>query len=144
MLTAAIVVLILMTPTLMPKLFDLAPGALRLANLAATAALCISPVGIGAATDRFGIRRVAIPSMLLLIASAYGLYLGVAHDRSLLLILYILAGVGAGGVVLSPLMMVYAFPAKIRFSGVSSPTTLAYAIFGGITPLLVSWLAHLN
>jgi MFS family permease len=144
MLTAAIVVIILMTPTLMPKLFGLAPGALRLANLAATAALCISAVAIGAATDRFGIRRVAVPALLVMIASTYGLYVGVAHTPSMLFTLYVLAGVGAGGAVLSPLLMVFVFPARVRFSGVSVSYNLSYAIFGGMTPLLVAWLAHLS
>ena len=43
MLTAAIVVVILMTPALMPKLFGLASAQVQTANLAATAALmCLS------------------------------------------------------------------------------------------------------
>jgi hypothetical protein len=61
-----------------------------------------------------------------------------------LLPLYALAGFGAGGVVLTPIMMIRAFPTSIRFSGVSFSYNLAYAVFGGLTPLLVSWLAHLN
>ena len=55
-----------------------------------------------------------------------------------------LAGVGAGGSVLTPVMMIRAFPASIRFSGVSFSYNLAYALFGGLTPLLVSWLVHLD
>jgi MFS family permease len=144
MLTAIIVVVILMTPSLMPKLFGIPPAQVQLANLAATAALCASAVVIGAATDRFGIRRVAIPLLLLLIASTYGLYRGAEIMPFALLPLYTLAGVGAGGCVLTPIMMIRAFPAYIRFSGVSFSYNLAYAVFGGLTPLLVSWLIHLN
>jgi MFS family permease len=144
MLTAAIVVVILMTPALIPRLFGIAPVQVQMANLAATAALCISTVVIGAATDRYGIRRVAVPMLLLLIASTYGLYRGAEISPSSLLPLYVLAGIAAGGCVLTPLMMVRAFPAAIRFSGVSFSYNLAYALFGGLTPLLVSWLAHLD
>ena len=144
MLTAAIVVVILMTPALMPKLFGLASAQVQTANLAATAALCVSVVVIGALTDRFGLRRVAIPVMLLLIASAYGLYRGAETMPSALLPLYALAGFGAGGCVLTPIMMIRAFPASIRFSGVSFSYNLAYAVFGGLTPLLVSWLVHVS
>jgi hypothetical protein len=61
-----------------------------------------------------------------------------------LLPLYALAGVGAGGSVLTPVMMIRAFPASIRFSGVSFSYNLAYALFGGLTPLLVSWLVHFD
>jgi MFS family permease len=78
MLTASIVVVILITPSLLPKLFRVAPAQVQMANLLATATLCVSTVAIGAATDRFGIRRVATPILLLLIASTYGLYYGAA------------------------------------------------------------------
>ncbi|HTF66267.1 MAG TPA: MFS transporter, partial [Edaphobacter sp.] len=66
MLTAAIVVVILMTPSFLPKLFGIASSQAQTANLAATAALCISTVVIGAATDRFGVGRVAVPMLLFL------------------------------------------------------------------------------
>lgn len=143
-LTAAILVVILMTPSLLQKLFGLPAADIQTANLAATAALCISTVAIGAATDRFGIRRVAIPVSLVLIAATYGLYWSAGRMPSVLLPVYVLAGVGAGGVVLTPIIMVQAFPAPIRFSGVSFSYNVAYAVFGGLTPLLVSWLAHLD
>jgi MFS family permease len=144
MLTASIVVVILMTPSLIPKLFGMAPAQVQMANLVATATLCVSTILIGAATDRFGIRRVAVPTLLLLIASTYGLYRGAETMPFALLPLYALAGVGAGGSVLTPVMMTRAFPASIRFSGVSFSYNLAYALFGGLTPLLVSWLVHLD
>jgi hypothetical protein len=63
---------------------------------------------------------------------------------SALLPLYTLAGLGAGGSVLTPITMIHLFPASIRFSGVSFCYNLAYALFGGLTPGLVPWLAHLN
>ena len=144
MLTASIVVVILLTPSLIPKLFGIPSAQVQIANLVATATLCVSTVVIGAATDRFGIRRVAIPALFLLIASTYGLYLGAGTKTFALLPLYALAGVGAGGSVLTPIMMIRAFPASIRFSGVSFSYNLAYALFGGLTPLLVSLLVHLD
>lgn len=144
MLTAAIVVVILMTPSLLPKLFGIASDQAQIANLVATAALCVSTIVIGAATDRLGVGRVAVPILLLLIASAYGLYLGAEVMPVALLPLYAMAGFGAGGVVLTPIMMIHAFPTSIRFSGVSFSYNFAYALFGGLTPLLVSWLTHLD
>lgn len=144
MLTAAIVVVILMTPSLLQSLFRLDPHAAQLANVAGTSALCVSVVAMGAATDRFGFRRVATPLLLLLIVSTYALYLGAARLPSAVLPLYVLAGLGAGAAVLTPLVMVRAFPSAVRFTGVSFSYNLAYAVFGGATPLLVSWFAHLN
>jgi MFS family permease len=144
MLTAAIVVVILMTPVLLPKLFGIASDQAQIANLVATATLCVSTVVIGAATDRFGVRRVAVPMLLFLIASAYGLYRGAETTPAALLPLYALAGFGSGAVVLTPIVMIHAFPTSIRFSGVSFSYNFAYALFGGLTPPLVLWLAHLD
>lgn len=144
MLTATIVVVILMTPSLLQRLFAIPPRDALLANLAGTASLCLSTVAVGAATDRFGLRRVAPPILLLLVCSTYALYLGAAHRPQLLLPLYILAGIGASAASLTPVLMVHAFPPAVRFSGLSASYNLAYAVFGGATPLLVAWLAGLD
>jgi MFS family permease len=144
MLTAAIVVVLLLTPAIMPKLLGISPASVQTANLAAIAAVCVSVVVVGAATDRYGIHRVAVPLLLFLMASSYALYRGAALNPSALLPLYLLAGIGVGGSVLTPIAMVRAFPASIRFSGVSFSYNLSYALFGGVTPLLVAWLAHLD
>lgn len=144
MLTAAIVVVILMTPSLLQKLFALSPRDTLLANLAGTASLCVSAVMVGMATDRFGLRRTAVPVTLLLVGSTYALYLGAAFRPHALVWLYLLAGAGAGVASLTPVLMVRAFPASVRFSGLSFSYNVAYAVFGGATPLLVSWLVHLD
>jgi MFS family permease len=143
-LTAAIVVVILMTPLLLQKAFSLPIHEMELASLAGTTALSLAVVAIGAATDKFGLRRVATPVLSLLILSTYGLYLGVEGMPSALLPLYILAGMGAGAAVLAPILIVRAFPPSVRFSGFSLSYNISYALFGGITPPLVSWIAHLN
>lgn len=144
MLTAVIVVVILMTPSLLQHAFRLPPTDMQLANLAGTAALCLSTFGTAAATDRFGIRRVTLVLLPFLVIATYALYFGAERLPSVLLPLYVLAGVGAGAAVLAPLIMVRAFPPPIRFTGVSSSYNISYAAFGGLTPLVVSWLAHLN
>lgn len=144
MLTATIIVVVLINPALLQKSFGLAPTALQTANLAATATLCLSVVAVGVASDRFGIRGVAIPMLLLLIAAQYALYFAAGTLPGALLPLYVLAGFGAGAAVLAPILMVRAFPPEVRFSGVSFSYNLVYAIFGGITPPLVLWLAQLN
>jgi MFS family permease len=142
MLTAAILMVVLMTPTLLQTLFGVSPQQALMANFAGTIAQCVAIVAVGAAADRFGVRRVAVPILLLLIVATYGLYFGAEQAPYALVPLYILAGIGAGGAVLTPLVMVRAFPAAIRFTGVSFSYNIGYAVFGGITPLLVSATAH--
>jgi MFS family permease len=141
-LTAAILVVILMSPALLQNLFKIPPHDAQLANLAGTAALSFSTVAIGALTDRFGLRRVCVPALLFQIASTYLLYLG--PTPSTVLPLYVLAGLGAGSVALTPIVLVRAFPPPVRFSGVSFSYNISYAVFGGVTPIFVAWLAQLN
>jgi MFS family permease len=115
-----------------------------LANLAGAAALCISVLAVGAATDRFGVRRVAIPAGILMIAATYGLFLGAERAPSALALFYALAGLGCGAVVVAPIVMVRAFPPEVRFTGVSLSYNVIYAIAGGLTPLLAASLAHVD
>ena len=42
---------------------------------------------------------------------------------------------------LRPALMVAAFPPEVRFSGLSFSYNVAYAVFGGLTPPLLAWLA---
>ncbi len=144
MLTAAIVVVILMAPTLLQKQFGIAPARAQAANLLATVTLTIGAVLVGIATDRFGFRRTAIASILLLAASALLLFVGAASDPAAIVPLYALAGLGAGVVAIPPVLMVRAFPPEVAFTGLSLSYNVAYALFGGLTPLLVAVLAHEN
>lgn len=139
-LTAAIVVLILMTPGLLQKLDGFAPVATLQANSAATMALAIACVLAGLAADRFGATRVMVLGGICLIASAYLLYLGVPGRAELLLPLYALTGFFVGTIAVVPFIMVRVFPPAVRFTGVSFAYNIAYAIFGGLTPLIVSFL----
>jgi uncharacterized membrane protein len=54
--------------------------------------------------------------------------------------LYALTGFFVGIIGGVPYVLVRAFPAAIRFSGLSFSYNVAYAIFGGLTPLFVSLL----
>ena len=143
-LIAMIVVVILMTPALLQHSFGLPPHLAQAANLAGAAGLCIGNIATGAASDRFGIRRVAIAVFGLLTTATYTLYLSAAFRPALVVPLYLLAGLGAGASVIAPILMVAAFPPEIRFTGVSFSYNVATAVMGGITPLLVSTLSHWN
>jgi hypothetical protein len=141
-LTASIVVVILISPSLLESLFHIAPRISLQANLAGCAALCLSVLAVGAATDRFGIRRVSIVMSTRLIIGVYGLYIGAERMLSALMGFCIFAGIG--GAVLTPIALVAAFPPALRFTGVSVSYSAEYAVFGGVTPIVESWLVHLS
>jgi MFS family permease len=139
-LTAAIVVLILMTPTLVQKLHGIAPVQALAASSVATLCLTVGCVLFGMAADRFGVARVLGVGCLLLAAAGYALYRGVAADPGHLLGLSAFAGLSVGVVGVVPTVMVRAFPPAVRFSGLSFSYNVAYALFGGLTPFAVALL----
>jgi uncharacterized membrane protein len=53
-------------------------------------------------------------------------------------------GLSVGVVGAVPYVMVRAFPAQVRFTGISFAYNVSYAIFGGLTPLVVASLLAVN
>jgi MFS family permease len=141
MLSAAIVTVILLTPTFLQKLYGFdAPTALR-ANSVATLTLTIGCVIWGAIVDRLGAARAMLIGALSLALCSWLFYTGVRRDPTLLMPLYGLAGFAVGVIGVVPYAMVQLFPPAVRFSGLSFSYNLSYAIFGGLTPMIVTlWL----
>lgn len=139
-LTAAIVVVILMTPTLLAQIHSLPPATTLAANTIATVTLCIGCVAFGFVSDRIGPSRTLMLGCVLLLVSVYALYYGVGSDGAALKPLYALTGFCVGVVGVIPVLLVEAFPAPVRFSGISFAYNVAYALFGGLTPLAVAAL----
>jgi len=139
-LTAGIVVVILMTPTLLAQMYSIAPARTLAANTLATLALCIGCVAYGLLADRIGAARVLLVGCPLLLVAVYALYLGVGANPDALPVLYALAGFCVGVVGVIPALLVAAFPPAVRFTGISFAYNVAYAIVGGITPLVVATL----
>jgi MFS family permease len=138
MLSAAIVVVILMTPTLLKKGYGFGAPTALMANALATLCLAAGCVVYGVLADRLGARCMLIAGSLLLAACTYAFYTTVGARPDLLLPLYALLGLSVGVVGVVPSVMVRAFPAPVRFSGLSFSYNLAYAIFGGLTPIMVT------
>jgi MFS transporter, MHS family, proline/betaine transporter len=139
LLSAAIVVVILMTPQLLQKQGVPLTTALK-ANNVATLSLIAGNIIWGAIIDRIGPGRFFAVGCGLLGVSIWLFYTQSATAPSLLLPLYALTGLFVGIVGGVPYVMVHAFPARLRFSGVSFSYNVAYAIFGGLTPLFISLL----
>jgi predicted MFS family arabinose efflux permease len=144
MLSAAIVVVILMTPTLLQKQFHIAPATALLANGVATLCLTLGCVVAGSIAGRIGAGRTLFIGGLALAASYYVMFAQLAFDPSKLLPLYALTGFLVGTIGAVPFVMVKAFPAAVRFSGISFSYNVAYAVFGGLTPIVVSMMMKSN
>ena len=138
MLSAGIVVVILLTPTYLQTLYGFDARTALVANSAATLCLSIGCVVAGILADRIGARLTLSIGGALLAATAYVLYTTIGTRPDLLLPLYALAGFFVGTIGAVPYVLVHAFPAQVRFSGLSFSYNVSYAIFGGLTPVIVS------
>jgi len=127
-----------MTPTLLAQLYSISPARTLTANTFATLGLCAGCVAYGLLADRIGAARALLLGCVALLVATYALYLGVARAPQYLFALYALTGFCVGVVGVIPTLLVAAFPPAVRFSGISFAYNVAYAIFGGLTPLVVA------
>jgi MFS family permease len=144
LLSAAIVVMILMTPTLVQKLYAIPAATALQASSIATLCLSIGCILFGAAADRFGAGRVLAAGCAMLGISSALFYQQMAVMPEHINSLYALCGFFVGVIGIIPSMAVKAFPPEVRFSGLSFSYNVAYAIFGGLTPVMVSLMLPLD
>lgn len=140
LLSACIVVVILMSPVWLQKQYGLAPALTLQANSVSTIMLCIGCLLAGLAADRFGASRTFIVGSIVLACTSGLFYRFAGTHPEHLSLLYGLAGLGVGVVGAVPYVMVRAFPAEVRFTGISFSYNVSYAIFGGLTPIAVTLL----
>ncbi len=139
-LSAGIVVVILMTPTVLQTVYGFAAATALKANSLAIVCLTVGCIASGAIADRFGAGRTFLVGGLLLATSSWTFYTSLKAHPDWLFPLYALTGLFVGTIGAVPYVMVKAFPPVVRFSGLSFSYNLAYAIFGGLTPMIVSLL----
>ena len=144
LLSAAIVVMILMTPALFQKMYAVSPQVTLLANSIAILTLSIGCVVFGALADRFGPGRVLFAGCIMLGISSLVLYQQVSVSIENINVLYAVCGFFVGVIGVVPSTAVKAFPAVVRFSGLSFSYNVAYAFFGGLTPIAVTSMVHIN
>jgi MFS family permease len=138
MLTAAIVVMILMTPTLVQSVFRIEPERAFLGNNVASFTLALGCLFYGWLADRISYARALLFGAVGLLLGSYALYLDLQAGGAHFVALYAVAGFSVGVVGVVPALMVAAFPPAVRFSGLSFSYNIAYALFGGLTPPLIS------
>jgi MFS family permease len=144
LLSAAIIVMILMTPILLQKLYAIPATVALQANSIATLFLSLGCIVFGALADRLGAGRVLIAGCVMLGYSAMLFYSEMATAPQYINELYALSGFCVGVIGVIPSAAVRAFPPVVRFSGLSFSYNVAYAVFGGLTPVLISLFLPLD
>ena len=144
LLSAGIIVVILMTPTVLQTVYKFPAITALEANSLAIIFLSLGCVASGALADRFGAGKVFVFGSALLLVTSWTFYHGLLDNPQWLFPLYALTGLFVGTIGAVPYVMVKAFPAVVRFSGLSFSYNVAYAIFGGLTPMVVTALLKIS
>ncbi|MBP7340467.1 MAG: MFS transporter [Niveispirillum sp.] len=144
LLSSGIIVLILMTPAILQKSYGIDAATALSANSLSTIFLSIGCILAGLIVDRIGGARFFMFFSPLLAISAFILFMTLRVDPSWLFPLSALVGLSVGTIGAVPHAMVHVFPAAVRFSGLSASYNLAYAVFGGLTPIAVTVMLQIS
>ena len=136
-LTSAVVVFVVITPTMMQKTFGMTASHTFALSALGIVFLNIGCVIAGLLVDRIGAWRTVMLYSLLLPLGIGVLYACLIAGAGWIGLAYAVAGLGCGVVGAVPSVMVGLFPARIRVSGISFTYNIAYAAWASITPLLL-------
>lgn len=136
-LTSAVVVFVVITPTMMQKTFGMTASHTFALSALGIVFLNIGCVLAGLLVDRIGAWRTVMLYSLLLPLGIGVLYTCLIIEGQWIGLAYALAGLGCGVVGAVPSVMVSLFPARIRVSGISFTYNIAYAAWASVTPLLL-------
>lgn len=136
-LTSAVVVFVVITPTMMQKTFGMSASYTFGLSALGIVFLNVGCVLAGLLVDRIGAWRTVMLYSLLLPVGIAVLYSCLINGGSWIGLAYAIAGLCCGVVGAVPSVMVGLFPAHIRVSGISFTYNVAYAAWASITPLLL-------
>ena len=136
-LTSAVVVFVVITPTMMQKTFGMTTSHTFALSALGIVFLNIGCVLAGLLVDRIGAWRTVMLYSLLLPLGIGVLYSCLISGGNWVGLAYAVAGLSCGVVGAVPSVMVSLFPARIRVSGISFTYNIAYAAWASITPLLL-------
>ncbi|WP_223466680.1 MULTISPECIES: MFS transporter [unclassified Pseudomonas] len=136
-LTSAVVVFVVITPTMMQKTFGMSASHTFALSALGIVFLNIGCVLAGLLVDRIGAWRTVMLYSLLLPLGIGVLYASLIMGGDWIGLAYAVAGLSCGVVGAVPSVMVSLFPARIRVSGISFTYNIAYAAWASVTPLLL-------
>ncbi|MCF5491749.1 MFS transporter [Pseudomonas syringae] len=143
-LTSAVVVLVVITPTVMQQRFGISASETFALSAVGIVFLNIGCVLAGRLVDRIGAWRAAMIYSLLMPMGIGVLYASLINHWLPLGVAYAIAGMACGIVGVVPSIMIGLFPASIRVSGISFTYNIAYALWASTTPLLLIALMPWN
>ncbi|KVK50662.1 MFS transporter [Agrobacterium deltaense] len=143
-LSAAIVVTTLMTATFLQKLYGYTPTQALAGTSFGTLFLIFGVIIAGALIDRVGSGIFFMGASIFFGIATFTFYSYAGTSLQTMFVLYGVMGLSVGMAGAVPYVMVRAFPASVRFSGLSFAYNVSYAVFGGLTPIGVTTALAIN
>ncbi|MGN7957200.1 MFS transporter [Agrobacterium tumefaciens] len=143
-LSAAIVVTTLMTATFLQKLYGYTPTQALAGTSFGTLFLIFGVIIAGALIDRIGSGLFFMGASIFFGIATFTFYSYAGTSLQTMFVLYGVMGLSVGMAGAVPYVMVRAFPASVRFSGLSFAYNVSYAVFGGLTPIGVTTTLAIN
>lgn len=143
-LSAAIVVTTLMTATFLQKLYGYTPTQALAGTSFGTLFLIFGVIIAGALIDRVGSGIFFMGASVFFGIATFTFYSYAGTSLETMFVLYGVMGLSVGMAGAVPYVMVRAFPASVRFSGLSFAYNVSYAVFGGLTPIAVTTALAVN
>ncbi|CUX10590.1 MULTISPECIES: MFS transporter [Agrobacterium] len=143
-LSAAIVVTTLMTATFLQKLYGYTPTQALAGTSFGTLFLIFGVIIAGALIDRIGSGIFFMGASIFFGIATFTFYSYAGTSLQTMFVLYGVMGLSVGMAGAVPYVMVRAFPASVRFSGLSFAYNVSYAVFGGLTPIGVTTALAIN
>ena len=143
-LSAAIVVTTLMTATFLQKLYGYTPTQALAGTSFGTLFLIFGVIIAGALIDRIGSGIFFMGASIFFGIATFTFYSYAGTSLETMFVLYGVMGLSVGMAGAVPYVMVRAFPASVRFSGLSFAYNVSYAVFGGLTPIGVTTALAIN
>lgn len=142
-LSTTVMVGILITPVkILGSMYQLSELDFRIAGCIMALMLTFGCILFGWLEDLIKTRLTALIAWGGLAITSFMFY-GILTTEPQLGTIYFMAGlmgIFTGAIAMTPIIGTRAFPAKIRYSGLSFSYNLAYAAFSAITPALTIWL----
>ncbi|MGO8021163.1 MFS transporter [Rhizobium leguminosarum] len=148
-LSASIVVSTLMMPALLIEIYGYTSHQALITTSFGTFFVAVGAIFAGRLIDRIGVKPFFVLAGLTFAATTTVFYTCAQISMGVAMPLYAIMGLAIGMNAGVPYLMVRSFPARVRCTGVSFSYNISYAVFGGLTPVLItallpySSLAHL-
>ena len=143
--TSSIISLFLYLPTYLANILKVNLSYAYLINLIAFFSFALITAFFGWLSDQVQRKKLLLMGASLLILSAYPLFCGLTSFGEQFIWVFILAISLFGGMINGSyvILITESFPANLRYSGVGLSYSLGVAVFGGIAPLVFTWLIHI-